>query len=162
MLRGTGRTASVIQAAGSPGAGTSARPNALVVLVNTNALTPAATDSSNSVSVPVMFVWTKSSRRCDATCGLCSVAVCRTASTPSRQRFTQPRSATDPSTVVNGDARTSRPRTSTPSAASTRISASPRWPELPVTRTRMPTIYQLDPGTERRVGPSCPIQGGTP
>ena len=56
MLRGTGRTSSVIHAAGSPGAGTSARPNALVVLVNTNALTPAATDSSSSVSVPVMFV----------------------------------------------------------------------------------------------------------
>ena len=35
-LRGTGRTSSVIQAAGSPAAGVSARPNALVVLVNTN------------------------------------------------------------------------------------------------------------------------------
>ena len=38
MLRGTGATSSVIHAAGAPGGGVSARPNALVVLVKTNRL----------------------------------------------------------------------------------------------------------------------------
>jgi hypothetical protein len=33
MFRASGTTSSVIQAAGAPGGGTSARPNALVVLV---------------------------------------------------------------------------------------------------------------------------------
>jgi hypothetical protein len=37
MFFGTGTTSSVIQAAGAPGGGTNARPNVLVVLVNTNA-----------------------------------------------------------------------------------------------------------------------------
>src|SRR4051812_16309376 len=137
MLRGSGRTSSVIQAAGSRGAGASPLPNALVVLVKTKRGPPAATASSSSTSVPSMLVCTKSSRRCDPTCGLCSVAVCSTASTPSMQRRTQPRSATEPTTVVYRDARTSSPMTSTSSSPSTRISASPRWPELPVTRTRM-------------------------
>ena len=40
MLRGIGSTSSVIHAAGAPGAGDSAAPNALVVLVKTNASTP--------------------------------------------------------------------------------------------------------------------------
>src|SRR4051812_21464107 len=53
------------------------------------------------------------------------------------RRRSRPRSATEPTTVVNGDARTSSPTTSTPSSPSTRINASPRWPELPVTRMRM-------------------------
>ena len=39
MFFGTGTTSSVIQAAGAPGGGTSARPKALVVLVNTKART---------------------------------------------------------------------------------------------------------------------------
>src|SRR4051794_39785109 len=60
------------------------------------------------------------------------------------QRRTQPRSATEPTTVVYRDARTSSPMTSTSSSPSTRMSASPRWPELPVTRTRMPLMYQAD------------------
>src|SRR2546423_1812334 len=82
MLRGTGTTSSVIHAAGSPGAGVSARPNVLVVLVNTKLPTPAAAASSSSVSVPVTLVSTKSCRVCEPTCGLCKVAGCRTAPAP--------------------------------------------------------------------------------
>jgi uncharacterized spore protein YtfJ len=39
MFFGTGATSSVSHAAGSPGGGVSARPNALVVLVKTNVRT---------------------------------------------------------------------------------------------------------------------------
>ena len=60
MLRGTGATSSVIQAAGAPGGGVSARPNALVVLVKTKREAPAATASSSRLSVPVRLVSTKS------------------------------------------------------------------------------------------------------
>ena len=60
MLRGTGATSSVIHAAGAPGGGVSARPNALVVLVKTKRPTPAATASSSRFSVPVTFVSTNS------------------------------------------------------------------------------------------------------
>lgn len=42
MFLGTGRTSSVTQAVGAPGAGVSAPPKALIVLVNTKAVTPAA------------------------------------------------------------------------------------------------------------------------
>src|SRR5215831_3466208 len=138
MLRGTGVTSSVIHAAGAPGAGASARPNALVVLVNTKLPTPAATASSSSVSVPVMLVSTKSWRPCEPTCGLCSVAGCSTAPTPARQLRTVSRSAMEPTVVVNGEGSRSRPTTSRPAARSTRTSASPRCPALPVTRTRSP------------------------
>src|SRR5215204_6865081 len=131
MFFGTGATSSVIHAAGAPGGGASARPNALVVLVNTNRSTPAATASSSSVSVPVTFVSTKSRHACEPTCGLCSVAACSTAPTPSIALRTSSRSATEPTTVVYGDGRASRPTAS----RSTRISASPRCPALPVTRT---------------------------
>src|ERR687895_732246 len=137
MLRGTGATSSSIQAAGSPGPGESARPNALVVLVKTKLLTPAATDSSSRLSVPVMLVSTKSCRVCDPTCGLWSVAAWMTASTPVMLRRTKPLSAIEPTALVCGDSSTSSPTTSMPSAPSTRTSASPRWPELPVTRTLM-------------------------
>ena len=82
MLRGRATTSSVIHAAGSCGPGTSARPNALVVLVNTNARTRARTASSKSSRVPVTFVSTKSCRACVAMCGLCSAAACNTTSTP--------------------------------------------------------------------------------
>src|SRR5580692_2768551 len=135
MLRGRGTTSSVIQAAGSPGSGVSARPNALVVLVNTKLPTPAATASSSSVSVPLTVVSTNACLPCEPTWGLCSVAVCRTASTPARLWRTTARSVTDPTTVVCGDGRTSSPVTSCPPSRSTRTRASPRWPELPVTRT---------------------------
>ena len=60
MLRGIGRTSSVIQVAGAPGGGVSARPNALVVLVKTKRETPAATASSSRLSVPVTLVATNS------------------------------------------------------------------------------------------------------
>src|ERR1700735_3237504 len=135
MLRGRGATSSVIQAAGSPGRGVSARPNALVVLVKTKLLRQAATASSSSVSVPLTVVSTNACLPCEPTCGLCSVAVCRTASTPARLARTTARSVTDPTTVVCGDGRTSSPVTSYPASPSTRTRASPRWPELPVTRT---------------------------
>ena len=88
MLRGTGVTSSVIHAAGSPGGGVSARPKALVVLVNTKRPTPAATASSSRFSVPVTLVSTKSARPWEPTWGLWSVAACRTASTPCTQSRT--------------------------------------------------------------------------
>ena len=100
MFRGRGTTSSVIHAAGWPGAGVSARPKALVVLVKTKLPTPAATASSSSVSVPATFVSTNACLPCEPTCGLCSVAVCRTASAPATQSRTTARSATDPTTVV--------------------------------------------------------------
>ena len=86
----------MIHAAGAPGGGTSARPKALVVLVNTKRPTPAATASSSRVSVPVTFVSTKAWRECEPTCGLCSVAACTTASAPASERRTSARSATEP------------------------------------------------------------------
>ena len=62
MFFGIGATSSVTQAAGAPGGGVSASPNALVVLVKTKAATPAATASSSRLSVPVTLVSTKSWR----------------------------------------------------------------------------------------------------
>src|SRR5579883_110995 len=62
MFFGTGRTSSVSHAAGAPGGGVNARPNALVVLVNTNAETPAAVASSSRLSVPVMLASMNSCR----------------------------------------------------------------------------------------------------
>src|ERR1700758_1429295 len=112
MLRGRGTTSSVIHAAGSPGAGVSARPNALVLLVNTKLPTPAVTASSSSVSVPVTLVSTKACLPCDPTCGLCSVAACRTASAPATQERTTARAAIDPTTVVYGDGLRSIPAAS--------------------------------------------------
>src|SRR5690242_21704297 len=150
MLRGTGTTSSVIHAAGSPGAGVSARPNVLVVLVNTKLPTPAAAASSSSVSVPVTLVSTKSCRVCEPTCGLCKVAGCRTAPAPARQARTVERSVIDPTTVVNGDGSMSRPVTSCPRARRTRTSASPRCPALPVTRTRSPGMRLTILGTVAR------------
>ena len=64
-----------------------------------------------------------------------SVAACMTAVTPwERASRTMERSAMSPVTSVNGDGLMSRPVTSSPWSRSTRTSASPRWPELPVTR----------------------------
>jgi hypothetical protein len=90
----------VIQAARSPGLGVSARPNALVVLVKMNRVTFAVTDSSRRFNVPVMLVSTNSWRVCEPTWGLCSVAVWRTASMPSRVRRTSARSAIEPTMSV--------------------------------------------------------------
>jgi hypothetical protein len=133
MFFGNGTTSSVTHP-------DSARPNELVVLVNTKPPTPAATDSSSSVRVPVTLVSTKSRREWDSTCGLCNVAGCRTAVTPRSAARTTSRSATDPTTDVNGDAFTSSPTTSRPCADNTRTSASPRWPALPVTRIRSTSL----------------------
>src|SRR5215211_5735102 len=138
MFRGRGTTSSVIQAAGAPAPGVSARPNALVVLVNTNRPTPAATASSRRRSVPDTFVSTNAPRPWVPTWGLCSVAACSTASAPATHARTQPRSATDPTTSVNGESSTSSPTTSCPAAPRTRASASPRWPALPVMRILTP------------------------
>src|SRR3954452_792977 len=111
-------------------------------------LTFAATASSSSVSVPVTLVSTNSCRLCDPTCGLCSVAACRTASTPRIASRTVSRSATEPTIVVCAEGRRSSPIVSTPSsAARTRHSASPRWPELPVTRMRIRLGYTYDGAT---------------
>ncbi len=143
----------MIHAAGSPGPGLNARPNALVVLVNTKLRTPAATDSSSSTSVPVMLVCTNDWRSCDPTCGLCSVAACKTACTPGKLFRTRSRSVIEPTTVVNGESSRSRPTTSCPCSRSTRTSASPRCPELPVTSTfppPIPTSYQSDQVSSRR------------
>ena len=93
-------TSSVIHAAGAPGGGASARPNALVVLVNTKAPVPAATASSSRLTVAVMFASTKSRRAWLPTCGLCSVAACSTASTPATARRATSRSASDPTRSV--------------------------------------------------------------
>ena len=83
-----------------------------MLLVNTKLATPAAAASSASVSVPVTLVSTKSCWLCEATCGLCRVAVCSTADTPSRQDRTSSRSVIDPVTVVPGESSTSSPVTS--------------------------------------------------
>jgi hypothetical protein len=96
------------------------------VLVNTNRPTPAATDSSSRFSVPATFVSTNSILPWEPTWGLCSVAAWRIASAPSTQRRTSARSAIEPTTSVWGEGSTSTPSTSTPSARSTRTSASPR------------------------------------
>ena len=127
MFFGTGLTSSVIQAAGAPGGGTSARPNALVVLVKTKRPTPAATDSSSRFSVPVRLVSTKSCRVWEPTCGLCSVAACRTASTPCSASRTSARSATEPTSVVCADGRTSIDTTSSTGVAQ---HATQRLPEV--------------------------------
>ena len=74
MFFGTGATRSSIQAAGAPGAGFSASPKALVVLVITKARTPARAASSSRISAPRTFVSTNAARECVATWGLCSVA----------------------------------------------------------------------------------------
>ena len=59
-VSGNGRTSSVIQAAGWPGAGVRAEPKALVVLVKMKDSTFAATAASRRFRVPVMFVSTNS------------------------------------------------------------------------------------------------------
>lgn len=137
MFLGIGRRSSSIHLAAWPGACAIASPNVLVVLVCTNAPTPARVASSSSTNVPVTLVSTKSCRLWVTTCGLCSVAVCSTARTPVIASRTTPRSTIEPTTLVNGEGLMSSPRASSPRASSRRISASPKWPALPVTRTVM-------------------------
>src|SRR5215218_4897496 len=134
MLRTVDGVYSSIHTAGRPGAGLSDLPKALVLLVNTTLRVPASAAASSTVSVPVTLVSTKSWRLCEPTCGLCRVAVCRTWSAPWRARRTASRSSTEPTTPVNGEARTSRPTTWWPWSRRVRASASPRWPALPVTQ----------------------------
>ena len=125
MLLGTGTTSSVIHAAGSPGAGSSAAPKALVVLVNTKQPTPADTASSSRLRVPVTFVSTNSCRAWVATCGLWSVVTCTTAPAPRRHSRTNGRSTIDPTASVRREARRSMPRTSRPALRKVKTSASP-------------------------------------
>src|ERR1700754_977032 len=134
MFLGTGTTSSSIHAAGSPAAGDSAAPNALVVLVKTKERTPCATAASSKATVPPTFVSTNWRFVCVATCGLCNVALWITRVTPDIASRTKASSAIEPTRSVKGDALISRPRASCPSARRRRISASPRWPALPVTR----------------------------
>ena len=100
MFRGRGTTSSVTQAAGAPGAGVSARPNALVLLVKTKPRTPALAASSSSVSVPLTLASTNACLLCEPTCGLWSVAVCRTVPAPATHRRATAGSATEPTTAV--------------------------------------------------------------
>src|SRR5580692_7192688 len=137
MFLGCGTTSSVIHAAGAPAGGDSARPNALVVLVNTNDLTPAATAASSRFKVPVTLVSMNCWRVWLAICGLCRVAACTTASTPRRHCATKSRSMIDPTRCVNGELLMSRPIAARPAPCRVLMSASPRWPALPVTRILM-------------------------
>src|SRR5499433_507508 len=143
MFRGTGRTSSVTHAAGSSGAGVSAEPNALVVLVKTKASTPAATASSRRTRVPLTLVSTKSREPWVARWGLCRVAACRAPRTPRMHRATRSRSQMEPTQSVKGEGLRSTPRASRPSACRVRMSASPRWPALPVTRIIVPETREL-------------------
>src|SRR5438105_1597294 len=58
-----------------------------------------------------------------------------TARTPAMLRPTKARSAIEPTRSVNGDGLRSSPRAGFCSVRNVRISASPRWPALPVTST---------------------------
>src|SRR5688572_30658140 len=62
---------------------------------------------------------------------------------------TTPRSAIDPRMWVNGESRTSTPTASTCLARSVRISASPRWPALPVTSIFMRKRDSLRAGEKK-------------
>src|SRR3954466_3906888 len=70
MLRTVDGVVSSIHTAGRPGAGLSALPKALVLLVNTTLRAPASAAASSTVSVPVTLVSTKSWRPCEPTCGV--------------------------------------------------------------------------------------------
>ena len=93
--------------------------------------------SSSRFSVPVTLVSTNSWRLCEPTCGLCSVAACSTASTPSHAAAHERAVGDRADDVVYGDGQDVEARRVRARPRSTRISASPRWPELPVTRMRM-------------------------
>ena len=67
------------------------------------------------------------------------------ASVPRVPRRANSRSAIDPTTSVLGDDSRSTPTTLSPSDRSALTIASPRCPELPVTRTLIPTSYQRRP-----------------
>ena len=68
------------------------------------------------LSVPARLVATKSWPECVATCGLCSVAVYRTTSTPRMHLRTTSRSVIDPTVWVNADVLMSSPIASSPSS----------------------------------------------
>jgi len=156
MFLGTGTTSSVIHAAGSGGAGSSAAPKALVVLVKTKQPTAADTASSRRTRVPVTFVSTNAWAAWVATCGLWSVAACATAPAPRRHSRTNGRSTIDPTASVRREARRSIPRTSRPAFRSISTSASPRWPALPVT-----TILMRPQGTQGIRAHATPPHGHT-
>src|SRR5438445_5684037 len=86
-----------------------------------------------------MLTSTKSWRLWVATCGLCSVAACSTVVTSFMQRRMKVRSAIEPTWRVNAPGRTSIPTVSRRCACNVRTSASPKWPELPVTSTVTPS-----------------------
>lgn len=79
MFFGFGTTSSLIQTAGLPGAGESARPNVVVLLVKMKDFTGGEAEEACSRRrvVPVMLTEMKSDFECEPTCGLCNVAVCR-------------------------------------------------------------------------------------
>src|SRR4051812_28067805 len=155
MFLGRGTTSSVIHAAGEPVPGVSARPKALVVLVKINRSTPAATDSSSRFSVAVTLASMKAWRVWEPTCGLCNVAVCTTAPTPSTARRATARSARSPTTRVYGPGSRSTPTACSPR---TRISPSPRCPELPVTRTVIRISESHGPSERRGLAAGADVQ----
>jgi hypothetical protein len=71
------------------------------------------------------------------------------------QRRTQERSVTEPTHVVNGDGRISRLTTSCPELLNVRTNASPRWPELPVTKIFMIAVVWSMTGSS--APPSRPL-----
>ena len=148
MFFGIGVTSSSIHVAGRPGSCAIASPKVLVVLVCTKAATPARAASSSNTSVPVTLVSTKSWRLWVTMCGLCSVAVSSTARAP-RHRFTHEAAVAD-----RADGAGERgglavdPARPLPRPRNRRISASPRWPALPVTRTVMAPDTQASVGAK--------------
>src|SRR6266540_638799 len=128
-------TSSVTHTAGASACGVRALPKALVVLVKINESTPANVASSRRLSVPVMLVSMKCCQLCVMTCGLCRVAVYRTACTSTRHRLTKSRSLMDPTLFVKSDDLMSRPMASCFVFLKVRTSASPKCPLLPVTKT---------------------------
>ena len=136
MFFGTGVTSSVIQAAGAPGGGVSARPKALVVLVKTKAPTPARgrffqqVQRAGDVGVDEVLAAVRGHVRLVQRGGV-------------EHGIDAAHAAGDERAIgdradmrrVKGDASMSMPdRVVRRVAAALRISASPRWPALPVTR----------------------------
>jgi hypothetical protein len=127
-------TSSVIQAAGVAAGGTKASPKTLVELVRTKLFTPWRSAASSKFRVPLILVSINACGLCVATCGLCKVAVCSTASMPRMAAVTAAASPIEHCTLVKGEAAQSKPMAWCSPPCKVRISASPKCPALPVTR----------------------------
>ena len=137
MFLGTGRTSSVIQAAGSPAGGTSARPNALVVLVKTKACTPRRhrlleqVERAGDVGVDERLPGVRRDVRLVQRGGVQHGVHALHA------RRTNSRSAIEPDAVGERRGQYVDADDLVFGARSARTRASPRWPALPVTRMRI-------------------------